>query len=187
MERLNFIQSTLALLGTSCITLPTYANNSIPAKKGFKVKSLETRYKDKIVYGNTPVDFKLLASDTEDKLSIFISSNNIKGFGPPLHIHHSFDEFFCVLEGKFLFQLNDDILKLDKGDSIFIPRNNKHCFNYVGESSGTLLVGITPAKGIEKYFADMAKLLSDKGVPNIEAMNALYKTYDSAILGPPMK
>lgn len=187
MERRNFIQSTVALLATSSITLPVFAQNSVPLKKGFKVKALATGYKEKIVYGKTPIDFKLLSNDTQNQLSIFISTNNLKGFGPPLHIHHTFDEFFCVLEGDFLFELDDRILTLTKGDSLFIPKNTKHRFNYNGETAGTLLVGITPAKEIEKYFADMGKLLTNDGVPDMVKMQALYKTYNSEILGPPMK
>jgi quercetin 2,3-dioxygenase len=187
MERRKFMQSTLAMLAVTSVASPVLGQKHTLPKKGFKTKAMETRYKDKIAYGNTPIDFKLLSSDTEDRLSIFISTNNQKGFGPPLHVHHSFDEFFCVLEGNFLFELGDETLSLEKGDTLFIPRNNRHRFNYNGETSGTLLVGITPAKKMEKYFEDMGKLLTEKGMPDMTAMQALYKSYDSEILGPPMK
>ncbi len=128
-----------------------------------------------------------MGSDTEDRLSVFISTNNKKGFGPPLHVHHTFDEFFCVLDGKFLFQVDDEILSMENGDSLFIPRNVKHCFNYNGETSGTLLVSILPAKGMENYFAEMGKLLTGQGMPDMAALQKLFKSYDSEILGPPMK
>jgi mannose-6-phosphate isomerase-like protein (cupin superfamily) len=187
MERRKFVQSTLTLLAATSMASPILAQKNTPPKKGFKVKALDTRYKDKIVYGNIPIDFKLLSSDTEDRLSVFISSNNQKGFGPPLHLHHTFDEFFCVLDGTFVFELDSEIIKMDKGDSIFIPRNVQHRFNYDGETSGTLLVGITPAKDMEKYFTDMGKLLTGNGMPDMVAMQALYKRYNSVILGPPMK
>ncbi len=186
MERRKFVQNTLTLLAVTTMASPLLAQKYTPAKKGFKVKASGTRYKDKIVYGKTPIDFKLLSSDTENRLSVFISSNNQKGFGPPLHLHHTFDEFFSVLEGIFIFELDGEAITLDKGDSIFIPRNVKHRFNYEGETSGTLLVGITPAKGIEKYFADMGKLFIGNGMPDMVAMQALYKRYNSEILGPPM-
>ena len=187
MERRKFVQNTLTLLAATTMASPLLAQKYTPPKKGFKVKALNTRYKDKIVYGNTPIDFKLLSSDTENQLSVFISSNNQKGFGPPLHLHHTFDEFFCVLEGAFIFELDGENTTLDKGDSIFIPRNIKHRFNYDGDTSGTLLVGITPAKGMEKYFADMGKLLTGNGMSDMVAMQALYIRYNSEILGPPMK
>lgn len=148
---------------------------------------MENRYKEKIIYGDEPIDFKLLSSDTEDRLSVFISSNNAKGFAQPLHLHHIFDEFFCVLDGQFIFQLDDEMLTLNVGDTIFIPRLSKHAFNCVSEKPGSLLVAITPGKGIENYFAEMGKLLTGPGMPDMVKMQALYKTYHSEILGPPMK
>lgn len=186
MKRRNFLQGTLTALATTSVTVPAFSQY-IPPKKGFKVKALETRYKEKVVVSNAPIDFKLLSNDTEDRLSVFISTNNKKGFGPPLHLHHSFDEFFCVLQGTFLFQIDDEILSLENGDTLFIPRKVKHCFTYNGKTSGTLLVNIFPAKGMENYFSEMGKLLTGQGMPDMAAMQALFKSYNSEILGPPMK
>jgi mannose-6-phosphate isomerase-like protein (cupin superfamily) len=186
MKRRNFLQRTLTALAATTITVPIFSQQ-VPHKKALKVKALETCYTEKIVIENAPIDFKLLGGDSEDRLSVFISTNNQRGFGPPLHIHHSFDEFFCVLQGKFSFQVDDEILSMENGDTLFIPRNVKHCFNYTGETSGTLLVNILPAKGMEKYFAEMGKLLSGQGMPNMAALQTLFKSYDSEILGPPMK
>jgi mannose-6-phosphate isomerase-like protein (cupin superfamily) len=188
MERRNFLQNTIALLAAPGIAIPALPKNNIPPEKGFLVKASETRYKEKIILnGSTPIDFKLLSTDTEDRLSVFISANNLNGFGPPLHLHHHFDEFFCVLDGNFLFQLGEEKLSFNTGDSIFVPRNVRHCFNYTGEKSGTLLVGILPGKGMENYFAEMGKLLVGKEMPDMTAMQALYKSYDSEIVGPPLK
>ncbi|MBL7700285.1 MAG: cupin domain-containing protein [Chitinophagaceae bacterium] len=186
MKRRNFLHGTLTALAIPGITVPAYPRY-LPPKKAFKVNSLETRYKEKIIITGAPIDFKLLSNDTEDRLSVFISTNNRKGFGPPLHLHHSFDEFFCVLEGEFLFQLDDEVLSLNNGDTLFIPREVKHCFNYNGKTSGTLLVGISPAKGMEKYFSEMGKLLTTQGIPDMAAIHELFKSYDSELLGPPMK
>ncbi|MEO7315377.1 MAG: cupin domain-containing protein [Ginsengibacter sp.] len=186
MKRRNFLQNSLTALAATSVAVPSFSQ-SIPGKKAFKVKALQTRYKDKVVVANAPIDFKLLSSDTEDRLSVFISSNNQKGFGPPLHIHHSFDEFFCILNGMFLFQVDDEILSLKNGDTLFIPRNVKHCFTYNGKTSGTLLVGMLPGKGMENYFKEMGKLLTGQGMPDMPSLQTLFKSYDSEILGPPMK
>lgn len=187
MERRKFVQSTLGLLATTGMASPVMSREYMPPKKGFKVKALETRYKEKIVYAGMPVDFKLLGSDTDNRLSVFISSNNQRGFGPPLHVHYSFDAFFCVLDGVFSFELDGEIFTLEMGDSLFIPRNVKHRFMNTSETAGTLLVGMTPAKNMEEYFAEMRNQLSDTGIPNMQAMQAVYKKYDSEILGPPMQ
>ncbi len=188
MERKKFIQNSMLLVASAGLPLSILAQKtSQKKKKGFKVKAKENCYNDKIVYGDKPIDFKLLSSDTEDRLSIFISSNNAKGFGPPLHLHHTFDEFFCVFDGSFIYQVDDEMLTLNVGDTIFIPRKVKHAFNCISEKPGTLLVAITPGKGIENYFAEMGKIINVQGMPDMKAMQAVYKTYHSEILGPPMK
>ncbi len=155
--------------------------------KGFKVSELASRYAEKIRYGQTPIDFKLLSTDTDNQLSVFISTNNLKGYGPPLHVHHTFDEFFCVLDGDFVFLLDGEKLSLIPGDTIFIPRNVRHAFDCISEKPGTLLVSILPGKGMETFFADMGKLLpATGGPPDMAAMQALYNRFDSEILGPPI-
>jgi hypothetical protein len=40
---------------------------------------------------------------------------------------------------------------------------------------------------METYFAEMAVLLDVEGQPDLNALQALFKRYDSAIVGPPMK
>ena len=174
-------------MASTGLALPALAKKNPIRKKGFKVKALENRFMDKNVYGDEPIDFKLLSGDTEVRLSVFISSNNPKGLGPPLHLHHDFDEFFCVLDGKFIFQLDYEMLNLNMGDTIFIPRLSKHAFNCISEKPGSLLVAITPGKGMENYFAEMGKLLNVQGMPDMVKMQALYKTYHSEILGPPLQ
>lgn len=187
MKRRNFLQDIATALAAPAIALPDFYQQ-VPPRKAFKVKSRETRYTDKFTIADAPIDFKLLSTDTDNNLSVFISRNNLRGFGPPLHMHHTVDEFFCVLDGKFLFQVDDETLALEEGETLFIPRKVKHCFTYNGETSGTLLVGILPGKGMETYFSEMGKLLAGKGdMPDMNALQTLYKKYDSEILGPPMK
>jgi quercetin dioxygenase-like cupin family protein len=180
MKRRKFLQNTVV----SATLLPTLAQAN-PPKKGFKVAALENRYKEQIKYGDVPVDFKLLSTDTDNQASIFIASNTPKGFGVPLHVHHSFDEFFCIIEGEFLFQLDNERFTLKAGDTIFVPRGVKHAFKITSEQKATNLVAILPGKGMESYFAEMAKALTPQG-PDMAAMQAAYKKYDSEILGPPL-
>jgi mannose-6-phosphate isomerase-like protein (cupin superfamily) len=188
MKRSNFIKTALLSLpvagGLSAFSPRKSLNH---ATKGFKTEVLQTRYSKKIMLGETPIDFKLLGDDTDNALSVFISSNNMKGFGPPLHFHKSFDEFFCVLDGDFIFQMDDEKVPFKKGETIFVPRKVKHCFDCEGEQPGTLLVAVSPSENIEEFFAEMGDILnSRKGEPNMEALQTLYKKFDSEIVGPPL-
>lgn len=184
MKRRKFLTNTL--VASVAVQMATAkAENS--TKKGFKVAALTHRQKEAIIYGDVPVDFKLLGADTDERLSVFISTNNRKGHGtPPLHVHHTFDEFFCILSGSFVFLIDGERIPANTGDSIFIPRGVKHTFACTSEQPSTLLVGITPSKGIEDYFAEMGRALTPNG-PDMAAMAAAYKKYKSEILGPPME
>ncbi|HLY69766.1 MAG TPA: cupin domain-containing protein [Puia sp.] len=189
MKRSIFLKTALLSLSTSTsFSAFSQIKPKSRAKKGFKTEVQKTRYPEKITLGNTPVDFKLLGDDTGDELSIFISSNNIKGFGPPLPFHNNFDEFFCVLDGDFVFQLGDEKIAFKKGETIYVPRKIKHCFNYIGDKSGTLLVAISPSKNIELFFARMGEIINNsKGEPDTKALQSLYHKFDSEIVGPPMQ
>ena len=184
MKRRQFMQNTLAASLPLAIANPN--TTLTPPKKGFKVSALAHRQPEKIAYGQIPIDFKLLSSDTENQLSVFISTNNTIGTGPPLHVHHTFDEFFCILDGEFAFMLDDERFSLQPGDTIFIPRNVRHTFGCMSQKPGSLLVNILPGKGMETFFAEMGKLMPAAGPPDLAAMQALYKRFDSEILGPPM-
>ncbi len=187
MERRKFVKNSVFLMAAASAAPVLFSQPFNPPKKGFKVTALTTRYKEKIIYADTPIDFKILSSDTEGRLAAFISTNNRKGFGPPLHIHYTFDEFFCVLEGSFLFELDTEVLSAAAGDCIFIPRNVKHRFNCISKTAGSLLVGITPATNMEAYFVGMVQILNKNDGPDMAALQELFQKYDSEVLGPPMK
>jgi hypothetical protein len=94
-------KSTVDPMTTASAATDDQSKENTSPKKGFHVKALENRYTEKIMCGDIPMDFKLLSSNTEDRLSVFISTNNKRGFGPPLYFHYTFDEIFCVLQGSF--------------------------------------------------------------------------------------
>ena len=183
MKRRHFLQNSL--LAPSTLTFSSEASSERPTK-GIIIKDGESRNNEKIICAVTPVDFKLLSTDTNGDLSVFISSNNRKGDGPPLHVHHKFDEFFCVLEGEFLFQVGDEQTRLKPGDTLFVPRTAKHAFNCVSSQPGKLLVTVQPASNMEEFFRGVAKLLPVEGTPDMAAMQKLYAAHDSVIVGPPL-
>jgi mannose-6-phosphate isomerase-like protein (cupin superfamily) len=161
-------------------------------KTGIATKDGTARNNEKIVCASTPVDFKLLGTDTNGDMAVFVSSNNKAGNGPPLHVHQEMDEFFCVLEGEFMFQVGNEKTHLKPGDTIFVPRTVSHAFDCVSSEPGKLIVTIQPASNMEEFFRQLGKLLprADShitGMPDIAAINKLYAAHDSLILGPPLR
>lgn len=122
-----------------------------------------------------PVDFELLGTDTDGDMSVFVSSNNKAGNGPPVHVHQAMDEFFCVLEGEFLFQVGDEKTHLKPGHTIFVPRRVSHAFDCVSSQPGKLLVTIQPAPNMDDFFRQLGKLLPENRSPDMPVMNELYQ------------
>jgi quercetin dioxygenase-like cupin family protein len=73
------------------------------------------------------------------------------GGGPPLHIHHTEDELFLVLEGEITFYIDGRVIHARKGESAFVPRGAAHCFKNTSDREGKVLVLFTPGD-IEGFF-----------------------------------
>jgi mannose-6-phosphate isomerase-like protein (cupin superfamily) len=63
------------------------------------------------------------------------SQQILVGVGIPIHRHFEMDEAFYVIEGSGNFILNDVGHPIEKGDSIFIPKNTWHGFENAIHSS----------------------------------------------------
>ncbi len=103
--------------------------------------------------------------------------------GPPLH-SHEFEEFFYILSGEFLFEVDGKQISTYPGDFVHAPPNIPHVFQNTTNHEARMLVVARPG-GIENYFAELAeKLMTD---PNdVAGLNAISVRYGITILGPPM-
>ena len=77
--------------------------------------------------------------------------------GPPLHSHAREDEIWYILEGRFRFRADDELLDAPAGSLVFVPRGTRHCFQNVGDEAARILVMFTPA-GMERFFEAHAAL-----------------------------
>lgn len=151
--------------------------------KGFKVKSGEARfgvhYKMKGVTLNT-LDIKISGKDTENDLAVFEQTGLTPNGGPPLHIHPYQDEWFYVIEGNYLFQVGEDRYQLEKGDTIFLPRQVPHAFLQLSET-GRMIVSYLPAGKMEAFFATTDKWTSP---PTKEEVAKVFADHDMKVVGP---
>jgi mannose-6-phosphate isomerase-like protein (cupin superfamily) len=74
----------------------------------------------------------------------------------PLHIHHSHDELFYVLEGEHVFTVGGTELQAGPGDVVFAPRGVAHAHRRVVPRTGRILEMFSPA-GFEAFFRDLAE------------------------------
>jgi quercetin dioxygenase-like cupin family protein len=98
---------------------------------------------------------------------------------PPLHVHHTHDEGFLLLDGALSLFLPDREITLRAGEFVLAPRGIPHTYR-VGDSPARWLVLSTPP-GFEQFAEDVAAL--DKVTP--EALTATGAVYGIEILGPP--
>ena len=70
---------------------------------------------------------KVSGKDNDNRCVVFDTLRPEK-VGPRLHLHIDCDEWFFVREGEFKFKAGDEILRLQAGDSLLIPRNVPHAF-----------------------------------------------------------
>lgn len=180
MQRRNFL--TTGLIATTLAASAKNFTKFFYDKKGYVIKNGENRFNEKtMLIGNSPVDIKVSAKDTDGTLSITEYTGYAKG-GPPLHIHLFQDEIFYILEGEHLFQLGDKQYHLTAGDSIFIPRNVPHAPAQISDK-GKYLFFYTPSGKMEDFFRALGSLKRDAS--SMDAVK-IFETHDMKIVGPPL-
>lgn len=132
------------------------------------------------VIGNA-LTIRIHGRDTGGVLSV-VESHDQPGGGPPPHIHHREDETFQVLEGVYEFTCGGKTFTAQKGATIFAPRGVPHSYRYLGQTTGRLMVVLTPA-GFEKFFEEVGALSpQQQGIPRVIEIG---KKYGLEFLPPP--
>jgi quercetin dioxygenase-like cupin family protein len=96
-----------------------------------------------------------------------------RGSGPAtLHVHHSDDEAWHVLEGELLFRYADRTETAGPGTTVFVPAGTAHTYT-VGENTRYLII-LTP-----RLSALIAALQSDRDPAH---QHEIYRRFDSELL-----
>jgi quercetin dioxygenase-like cupin family protein len=186
MKRNKFITSLLTLS-----TAPLFAFSNVSKKseiegKEFKISAGEGRVhghiKLKGVNSNI-LDVKVSGNDTDGELAIFEQTSLSQGKGTPLHIHHTQDEIFYVIDGSYKFRVGNNKYDLTTGDSIFLPRKIAHAWTQVSEK-GKMTVTMQPAGKLENFFVTMAALDHE---PSQQEIAKIFSDNDMQVVGPPLR
>jgi mannose-6-phosphate isomerase-like protein (cupin superfamily) len=122
-----------------------------PNAKRVLVKAGADRDNQPFQFLDATFHVKVSGKDNEDRCVIFDTLRPAK-VGPRLHLHTDCDEWFFVRDGEFKFKTGDEILHLQAGDSLFVPRNIPHAFVKTSEGTARLIVMHQPAGTMEEYF-----------------------------------
>jgi uncharacterized cupin superfamily protein len=104
-----------------------------------------------------------------------------------LHVHHSADEQFYVLEGVVSLWVDQGWRDLPTGSVAEVRRGTPHALGNRSSSPIRFLASGNPA-GFERFFADIEALARRLPYGNpqfFDELKKVYLNYDSELLGPP--
>jgi mannose-6-phosphate isomerase-like protein (cupin superfamily) len=121
-------------------------------------KSLKNTYH----YAGGTVSILLSAADTGGEFSVWEAVQK-PGGEPPLHLHHTTDETFFLLEGKMRFMVGDTIIDASAGNIVFAPRGVPHSFRIKSPQARAITI-CTPA-GFEEWFRELGTPAANFDLP----------------------
>jgi mannose-6-phosphate isomerase-like protein (cupin superfamily) len=119
-----------------------------------------------------------------------IETDDPRGSGPPLHVHHNEDETFYVLEGEVTMIVGDERIDLAAGDYCLGPRELPHAY-IVRSERARMLVTASPG-GVEEVFVNFGVPVTgsepptDAVMPPLDELMRVFAGYGCEILGPPL-
>jgi len=99
---------------------------------------------------------KLTSDDTNGAYTLVEQVNSV-GTGIPLHIHNNEEETFFIIEGKYEFKVEGELVAAPAGTTVHLPRGVAHEFKVVEGSPARALIWLCPAGG-EKMFQELSAL-----------------------------
>src|ERR1700723_3058269 len=80
---------------------------------------------------------------------------NAPGFGPPLHRHPE-TEVFRVLEGRYLFQVDEKQFEAGAGDIVSVPGGAAHAFVNITGRPARQIVLMLPGMDAHAFFLGLS-------------------------------
>ncbi len=113
------------------------------------------------------------------------------GSSPALHVHHSVDDTWYILDGKMVVRCGDDALVVGPGHWVSMPRGVPHTFRVVGDREARiLLVHDNPS------FRDFVRALGVPAAarvvpappvfPPMDELARVARSHDLTPVGPPL-
>ncbi|MEZ4779129.1 MAG: cupin domain-containing protein [Flavobacteriaceae bacterium] len=142
---------------------------------------------------DTLVKIRVSGDDSADGISV-LEHQAYYGDSPPLHIHHTEDEVFIVLEGEFFFIIGTLEYSLKTGQTILAPKGIPHQYRVESKNGGKWLT-ITTGHDFENFVKATARpalknTLPEKlGPPTEEfkkGLSAKSAEFHIEIIGPPL-
>jgi mannose-6-phosphate isomerase-like protein (cupin superfamily) len=126
--------------------------------------------------GGLGVVFKLFGSDTAGRFAVVEHPITPGTLAAPPHTHQHEDEASYVLEGEVTAEVGAEIVRARAGTLIYKPKGVPHTFWNEGSARARVLEIISPG-GFERYFEELAELVSKGGPPDVPRLMDLAARY----------
>ena len=142
---------------------------------------------------NTLVTVRVPHDEGEDGISV-LESLAPHGDSPPLHVHHTEDEIFHVLEGELRLRAGDADVTIAAGETLLAPKGVPHSYRVESREGARWLV-ITRRGDFERFVrslsrpAERPELPAAEGPPTpdrAEALAAVARVHEIELVGPPL-
>lgn len=154
---------------------------AIPA---FLVKAGKDRIGGKLNALGVETSVKISSDDSGGAYSL-MEASYAPNSGPPLHLHHREDEWWYILEGNFVFEIEGGCIHAGPGDTVFGPRGRRHTLQNIGSVQGRTLVTVVPG-GLDRFFQELSAAVMPGTPPDPAAVQPIFSKYGLELLGPPL-
>lgn len=113
------------------------------------------------------------------------------GSSAPLHVHHSLDDTWYILEGEMVVRCGDETQVVGAGHWVSMPRGVPHTFRVVGERAARILL-VHDNPSFRDLIRDLgtpatAHVVPDQPVfPPMDELARVATSHDLTPIGPPM-
>jgi quercetin dioxygenase-like cupin family protein len=99
-------------------------------------------------------------------------------FSTGRHVHDVQEETFYVVEGECEWQIGEEIIEAVPGTFVFIPPGVPHNIANATDKPARVIMTVSPP-GHERYFEQLAEMVSRSGPPDSQAIAELRRRYDT--------
>jgi len=156
----------------------------VASKPAFMVEAGSNRTGQSLYVVGNEVSIKISSRDTGGAFAVAEDCTPPNG-GPPLHLHYEQDEWWYVLEGQFLFEVDGKKIYAGPGATVFAPHGSRHTFQNVGVKPGRTVVTVVPG-GLDLFFEEMDTAVPPGATPDPASLSALFRKHGMELLGPPL-
>jgi mannose-6-phosphate isomerase-like protein (cupin superfamily) len=167
---------------------------TLSAKEVLQMNTTTTTTTQELWFLNTLVTVRVGHDQGRDGISV-LESRAPYGDSPPLHVHHTEDETFYVLEGELRIRAGNGDIRIGAGEAALAPMGVLHTYR-VESHEGARWLNVTTHGDFERFVralsrpAEHSELPAPQGPPTPEQADALAvaaRQHGIELVGPPLE